>query len=245
MDHLGVPQFLGLLVAIFAAAKLLGALAQWIGQPAVLGELHCRFIEKLQRGLELPQPPAQFPGQVAHDRPFFVCDLPDQERSFQVPRCLLLVARRTLWRLLQLGRPGSRQVELRHLQRTGPPAPRVAERGSLILHIAAVTVSIQRRQAPCQHPLLHLVIGLLGVEAAAVPGEAAVGADVHQQRERVQSDRPGTQVGPAAGEGIRTWLLGLEALVADPTVESNSERGTHQRLCQNPFEWAVILLRWL
>ena len=39
MDHLGVPQFLGLLVAIFAAAKLLGALAQRIGQPAVLGEL--------------------------------------------------------------------------------------------------------------------------------------------------------------------------------------------------------------
>jgi len=39
MDHLDFPQFLGLLVAILAAAKLCGALAQWIGQPAVLGEL--------------------------------------------------------------------------------------------------------------------------------------------------------------------------------------------------------------
>lgn len=39
MDHLDVPQFLGLLVVMLAAAKLLGALAQWIGQPAVLGEL--------------------------------------------------------------------------------------------------------------------------------------------------------------------------------------------------------------
>ena len=39
MDHLELPQFLGLLVAILAAAKLFGALAQWIGQPAVLGEL--------------------------------------------------------------------------------------------------------------------------------------------------------------------------------------------------------------
>lgn len=39
MDHLDLPQFLGLLVAILAAAKLFGALAQWIGQPAVLGEL--------------------------------------------------------------------------------------------------------------------------------------------------------------------------------------------------------------
>ena len=39
MDHLDLPQFLGLLLAILAAAKLLGALAQWIGQPAVLGEL--------------------------------------------------------------------------------------------------------------------------------------------------------------------------------------------------------------
>ena len=34
-----VPQFLGLLVVMLGAAKLLGALAQWIGQPAVLGEL--------------------------------------------------------------------------------------------------------------------------------------------------------------------------------------------------------------
>lgn len=39
MDHLDVPQFLGILVAILGAAKLLGALAQWFGQPAVLGEL--------------------------------------------------------------------------------------------------------------------------------------------------------------------------------------------------------------
>jgi Kef-type K+ transport system membrane component KefB len=39
MDHLELPQFLGLLVAILAAAQLFGALAQRIGQPAVLGEL--------------------------------------------------------------------------------------------------------------------------------------------------------------------------------------------------------------
>jgi len=39
MEHLQVPQFFGLLVVLFAAAKLLGALAQGIGQPAVLGEL--------------------------------------------------------------------------------------------------------------------------------------------------------------------------------------------------------------
>ena len=39
MGHLDVPQFLGLLVVILASAKLFGALAQWIGQPAVLGEL--------------------------------------------------------------------------------------------------------------------------------------------------------------------------------------------------------------
>jgi Kef-type K+ transport system membrane component KefB len=39
MDHLDLPQFLGLLVAILAAAKVFGALAQRIGQPAVLGEL--------------------------------------------------------------------------------------------------------------------------------------------------------------------------------------------------------------
>lgn len=39
MDHLDLPQFLGLLLAILAAAKLFGALAQWLGQPAVLGEL--------------------------------------------------------------------------------------------------------------------------------------------------------------------------------------------------------------
>src|SRR5262245_35600841 len=39
MGHLDVPQFLGLLVVVLGAAKLFGALAQWIGQPAVLGEL--------------------------------------------------------------------------------------------------------------------------------------------------------------------------------------------------------------
>jgi Kef-type K+ transport system membrane component KefB len=39
MDHLDLPQFLGLVVAILAAAKLFDTLAQWIGQPAVLGEL--------------------------------------------------------------------------------------------------------------------------------------------------------------------------------------------------------------
>jgi Kef-type K+ transport system membrane component KefB len=37
--HVDLPHFLGLLVAILGAAKLFGALAQWIGQPAVLGEL--------------------------------------------------------------------------------------------------------------------------------------------------------------------------------------------------------------
>ena len=39
MDHLDLPHFLGLLVAILAAAKIFGALAQSIGQPAVLGEM--------------------------------------------------------------------------------------------------------------------------------------------------------------------------------------------------------------
>ena len=39
MEHLELPQFLGMLVAILASAKLFGAMAQWIGQPAVLGEL--------------------------------------------------------------------------------------------------------------------------------------------------------------------------------------------------------------
>ena len=34
-----IPQFLGLLVVLLAAAKLVGALAQRVGQPAVLGEL--------------------------------------------------------------------------------------------------------------------------------------------------------------------------------------------------------------
>lgn len=39
MEHLNVPQFLGLLVVMLGTAKLFGALAKWIGQPAVLGEL--------------------------------------------------------------------------------------------------------------------------------------------------------------------------------------------------------------
>ena len=39
MDHLSVTQFLLLLIIILASAKILGALAQRIGQPAVLGEL--------------------------------------------------------------------------------------------------------------------------------------------------------------------------------------------------------------
>ena len=39
MEHLDAPQFLGLLVVILGAAKIGGALAQRIGQPAVLGEL--------------------------------------------------------------------------------------------------------------------------------------------------------------------------------------------------------------
>lgn len=39
MDHLNVPQFLGMLVLILGSAKLFGALAKRIGQPAVLGEL--------------------------------------------------------------------------------------------------------------------------------------------------------------------------------------------------------------
>ncbi|MBY0525208.1 MAG: cation:proton antiporter [Gemmataceae bacterium] len=39
MPHPDIPQLLGFLVLMFAAAKLLGALAQRVGQPAVLGEL--------------------------------------------------------------------------------------------------------------------------------------------------------------------------------------------------------------
>ena len=39
MEHLDIPQFVGLLVVILGTAKALGALAQRIGQPAVLGEL--------------------------------------------------------------------------------------------------------------------------------------------------------------------------------------------------------------
>ncbi len=39
MGHLSVPQFLGLLALILGAAKLLGAAAGRMGQPAVLGEL--------------------------------------------------------------------------------------------------------------------------------------------------------------------------------------------------------------
>ena len=39
MEHLNVPQFVGLLVVMLGTAKVLGAVAQRIGQPAVLGEL--------------------------------------------------------------------------------------------------------------------------------------------------------------------------------------------------------------
>jgi len=39
MNHMDVPQFLGLLVVILGTAKLFGAAAKWIGQPSVLGEL--------------------------------------------------------------------------------------------------------------------------------------------------------------------------------------------------------------
>lgn len=39
MDHTHVSQFLGMLVALLAMAKLGGMAAQWMGQPAVLGEL--------------------------------------------------------------------------------------------------------------------------------------------------------------------------------------------------------------
>ncbi len=39
MGHPDVPQFLGLLVVMLGAAKLFGAVAQRVGQPAVLGEL--------------------------------------------------------------------------------------------------------------------------------------------------------------------------------------------------------------
>ena len=39
MEHLSVPAFLGMLVVILSSAKIMGALAQRLGQPAVLGEL--------------------------------------------------------------------------------------------------------------------------------------------------------------------------------------------------------------
>ncbi len=39
MEHLAVSQFLGMLVVILVVAKVAGALAQRLGQPAVLGEL--------------------------------------------------------------------------------------------------------------------------------------------------------------------------------------------------------------
>jgi len=39
MGHWDGPQFVGLLVVMLGTAKVLGALAQRIGQPAVLGEL--------------------------------------------------------------------------------------------------------------------------------------------------------------------------------------------------------------
>ena len=39
MEHVNVAQFLGLLAIVLGVAKLLGAVAKAIGQPAVLGEL--------------------------------------------------------------------------------------------------------------------------------------------------------------------------------------------------------------
>src|SRR5262245_7273778 len=39
MEHHDVSRFLGLVVIILGSAKLLGSLAQRLGQPAVLGEL--------------------------------------------------------------------------------------------------------------------------------------------------------------------------------------------------------------
>ena len=39
MEHLTVPHLLGLLFVMMGAAKLLGHLAQMVGQPSVLGEL--------------------------------------------------------------------------------------------------------------------------------------------------------------------------------------------------------------
>jgi Kef-type K+ transport system membrane component KefB len=39
MEHLNVTQFLGMLVVMLGVAKVMGALAQRLGQPAVLGEL--------------------------------------------------------------------------------------------------------------------------------------------------------------------------------------------------------------
>ena len=39
MEHLNVTQFVGLLVVILGTAKALGAVAQRLGQSAVLGEL--------------------------------------------------------------------------------------------------------------------------------------------------------------------------------------------------------------
>ena len=39
MEHLSVPQFLGLLVVMLGAARLCGAVAKALGQPTVLGEL--------------------------------------------------------------------------------------------------------------------------------------------------------------------------------------------------------------
>ena len=39
MEHMSVEQFLGMLVMVLVTAKLFGALAQRLGQPAVLGEL--------------------------------------------------------------------------------------------------------------------------------------------------------------------------------------------------------------
>jgi Kef-type K+ transport system membrane component KefB len=65
MDHLELSHFLALLIAILGAAKFFGALAQWIGQPTVWGELlagvvlSCRksdFIILQNFGHQLPRP---------------------------------------------------------------------------------------------------------------------------------------------------------------------------------------------
>jgi Kef-type K+ transport system membrane component KefB len=56
MEHLSVPQFLLVLVVILGVAKVGGVLAQWVGQPAVLGELIGGvFVGKSVLGVVNPQ----------------------------------------------------------------------------------------------------------------------------------------------------------------------------------------------